>query len=1066
MPDEKRPRVVVVGSGFGGAVTACRLAQAGAEVTVLERGRRWGLGAHPFPRKFGDPWAWDPHRGPFEVHLHGDVRLVLVAGVGGGSLLYSNVHLRMPADGFDGWPDGWTREELDPYYALVETMLDVRPIDRRQPCGVPKRTDRLEEAAKYLERSDQYFRPPLAVNFGPAGEPARNRYGMCQEGCRHCGKCSVGCNYGAKNSLDKNYLPLAVRRGARIRADREVTGLSVVDDVYQVTSCNRVTGETEVDHADYLVLAAGALGTTSLLRTHGRRLGASSPRIGDRYSANGDAVRIATGTTWPWEPTRGPAITAGILCVEGAAADAPWFLVEDGGIPPLLSRDDVFRPSEDPGRRHFAPDEDLVKPDADDGLAPPEEEPDELPLLGLDHVAILLAMGRDSADGQIGWREDGHPDVEWPDPGPLLPTEEGVMDALATSLGGQQRGPDGVRVSVHSLGGAVMGDGPETGVVGSDGLVFGTKAVYVVDGAALPSATGVNPSHTIAAVAERNAERLARKITGDPRWQAPERNPTNGVPDPLPPAPAGGSAPLPSGDGPGHPRRRPVPDDPSRRPDPDPDTGVDPDPNPPRRSLLLAGGGLKVAFQAGVLQVLLSEAKLNFAHYDACSGGAFNLAMLCEGRTGLEVADAWRDTRPGEGASFSLLGLLRGRSLLTLDAYRYKVFRRWGLDWDRIRRSALDATFTAWDVTHQRRHEFRPAEMTEDALVACLSQPLWFPPVMVDGTLYTDAVFDTDANVQSAIDRKVREIWVIWTVSRRSQWLPGPIAQFFHALEQAANGSLDSELARIEWNNAEVKAGRWGLVGHCITIRKIEAEVPAHYLVLLGQDRLHRLVELGVRAGRKWCADNGYSRPVIVDRDRYYDDGVRLDFPDHLRGDLGGRPAALDLTLTIEDAGEFTATGLQRARMTGWVTSPLLLEGRAEVTDGYADILVDGGDTTRKRMHYVLPLRDRDGRPVTLIGTKRIESGQLRWLWAETTRMSLRLVDRPVDRADPEKAGATRARGLVRMRPRDVALQVLTVKGSSPDPTANLRAKARFGTMFVGHLWDAYARKLLSYAPF
>jgi predicted acylesterase/phospholipase RssA len=121
----------------------------------------------------------------------------------------------------------------------------------------------------------------------------------------------------------------------------------------------------------------------------------------------------------------------------------------------------------------------------------------------------------------------------------------------------------------------------------------------------------------------------------------------------------------------------------------------------PTRSLLLAGGGLKVAFQAGVLQVWLSEADLRFDHVDACSGGAFNLALLCDGRTGIEIADVWRRMRPLDEVSFSGKGLLHGDSLVTMDGYR-RVIRGWGLDWDRIRdASPVDATFTVHNRSPQ-----------------------------------------------------------------------------------------------------------------------------------------------------------------------------------------------------------------------------------------------------------------------------------------------------------------------------------------------------------------------------
>src|ERR1051326_1645290 len=138
-----------------------------------------------------------------------------------------------------------------------------------------------------------------------------------------------------------------------------------------------------------------------------------------------------------------------------------------------------------------------------------------------------------------------------------------------------------------------------------------------------------------------------------------------------------------------------------------------------KRSLILAGGGIKVAFQAGVMQVWLDEAGLTFDHVEGASGGLFNLAMLCQGMSGTEIADRWRATRPLAGLSINWRELLRplnAESLLTLDGYRRNIFPRWGLDWDTIRSSETDATFNVYNF---RRHELEvlpPRLMSEDLL--------------------------------------------------------------------------------------------------------------------------------------------------------------------------------------------------------------------------------------------------------------------------------------------------------------------------------------------------------------
>lgn len=1061
MGDASTTHVVVVGSGFGGSVAACRLAQAGCRVTVLERGRSWPPGS--FPRDLDDRWFWSRGHGLFDVRPDGDLSVVLAAGVGGGSLLYSNVHLRMPADAFADWPAGWSREELDPYYDLVAHMLDIEPIREDQPWGVPVRTTQFEEAVRTTGRQARGFRPPLAVNFGDPTRQRPNRFGKRQAGCRHCGKCSIGCNHAAKNTLDLTYLARAQQRGATVRPLCEAVELSARDGGgYRVVVDRHPEDddggtERETIDCDLLVLAAGALGTTELLLENAERLGAEdglSPRLGQRYSANGDLVSVALFTDAPFRPTRGPAITTAYLDGPDPEAGGRWFLVQDGGVPPFVAWRGLLQ-----GLLHPTVLDDWLRelpflPDESDPAMP--EEPAALierflSTPTIDNVAIFLAMGPDSADGVI--HADGDAvDIAWPVAAneALYRAQEEVMTSLAGRLGARSLAdlrtvlglPRRV-VSVHSLGGAVMGETREQGVVDVDGRVHGTAGVYVVDGAAIPTSTGVNPSHTIAAVAERNVERLVRRLRAESDWEAPERSQAEEFHDPLPwPAAPGGDVPGP---------------DPTKR-----------------RSLLLAGGGMKVAAQAGVLQVLLDEAGYRFDHVDACSGGAFNLAMMCQGRSGLGIADTWRQTRPLDGTSLvrDVLRLPWGRSLLTLDAYRQRIFPQWGLDWKAVRESPLDATFTVRNVTDQRREVFTPAQMSEDALVACLSQAVWFPPVTIDGKTYTDAVFDTDANVEAALQREPDEIWVIWTVSRRGDWMPGPIAQFFHALEEAANGRFEADRRLIEWSNAEVRAGRWGLYGKPIDLKVIEIEVPVHYLLLAGSDRLHRMVELGVRAARTWCDAHGIPRPKTHDSEHLYTNGVSLDFPDHLRGRLGNRPFDADLRLVVPDAGVFVTTGVQRAQLDGTVTSPLL-GGTVDVDDGYADVLVDqpvdqpspgGVDPTRKRMDYVIHLGGEDD-PRTLLGSKTVDSHDLLWLLEEVTTMGVRLVEGRFEAGDAVPESAVIAIGTLRMRSFDVLRQLFPhVRGGTLRERAG--SVARFGGMFVGHLWDAYLRKVLTYSPF
>ncbi|WP_433608111.1 GMC oxidoreductase [Dactylosporangium sp. CA-139114] len=529
-PADGAPRehfdTVVVGSGFGGAVAACRLAQAGVDVAVLERGRRWPAGS--FPRELSDPdqgWLWAHEQGLYDIRPYPHMLTVTAAGYGGGSLVYANVAMRAPAEVFtEHWPAPYRRDTLDPYYDLAADMLAIRPVPPDPRTGqLPPKTRLL--AAGGADHG--VFLPNLAVTFGPPGLPVRNRFGATQAGCVYCGECDIGCNVGAKNSLDLTYLSLAELHGATVSTRCEVVHLEhSPGGRYRIHLRDHGRRARRTITAERVVLAAGALGSTAILlrsRDQYRTLPDLPPMLGHGYSGNGDFLAFGHGTTVPVYPDRGPTITTARLVDAGPRADRPaWFLVEDGGYSAHLAR---LILALSPGRlaalglttvaralregRHPGP---VVAAAAREAT---------------DHTVVLLSMGRDHAEGRLSLR-GGHLHVDWDAAGDrLLYAAENDMAAdIARSLGGRLALPPtwrylGQPVSVHSLGGCRIGTGPHDGVVDVDGEVFGHPGLYVFDGAILPAATGANPSHTITAVAERCVEILIRRITGDAAWTAP-----------------------------------------------------------------------------------------------------------------------------------------------------------------------------------------------------------------------------------------------------------------------------------------------------------------------------------------------------------------------------------------------------------------------------------------------------------------------------------------------------------------------------------------------------------------
>lgn len=285
---------------------------------------------------------------------------------------------------------------------------------------------------------------------------------------------------------------------------------------------------------------------------------------------------------------------------------------------------------------------------------------------------------------------------------------------------------------------------------------------------------------------------------------------------------------------------------------------------PCKRALILAGGGLKVAFQAGVLQVWLDEARdggkpLEFMHADGASGGVFQLAMWCQGMSGHRIAENWRRTSPLHAAlELNCRGWLRGESLLAMRKFRTRVLRdTWGLDWRRIRASSRSATFNVFEVSRQRLLTLPPARMTEDLLVAATSLPGWYPPVTTQGATYIDGVFNTDANLEAAIAAGANELWVIWTVSAAGRWANGLVPEYFQVIEACANGALRRDLDRIARSNRAHAQGRPAQYPYPVRVVPLIQEVPLHYLLVFSRRSLRAAVDLGVRQARQWCRQRG-----------------------------------------------------------------------------------------------------------------------------------------------------------------------------------------------------------------
>jgi predicted patatin/cPLA2 family phospholipase len=286
-----------------------------------------------------------------------------------------------------------------------------------------------------------------------------------------------------------------------------------------------------------------------------------------------------------------------------------------------------------------------------------------------------------------------------------------------------------------------------------------------------------------------------------------------------------------------------------------------------KRSLVLGGGGAKIGWASGVLQVLLDEAGLKFDHIDATSGSVFNLAMLLSGRSATYIAEeAWGNLSPWEFVSlhpvWKYVTFWTLPSLLTQEAARTHIIPKWGIDIEKIRACRevgghpVVGTFNVCDFNAKEVRTFENSQMTLDRLLAIDAVPGVVPPVAADGTLYVDAMLLRDANLSEALARGADEIWLIWTVEEHSEWRGGWWHHIGHAFEICAVGNLKRELAAIEGMNARVAAGKGEPGDRHVTVHLLipPQRLPVDYLLFKNKQQMRPVIESGRVFARQFLA--------------------------------------------------------------------------------------------------------------------------------------------------------------------------------------------------------------------
>ncbi len=556
--------ILIVGSGYGGAVAASRLARTGQAVTVLERGQEIRPGQYPNDMKSGigefqttlsaDGKTYGKKYGLYDVRIADNVNVFVGCGLGGTSLINANVAIEPDADVFEAWPKPYCDRPdlLKEHFARAKQMLGSRPYPAERT--LPK-LDALKRVADGLHAP--FNRLDINVTF----EDGHNHAGEWQNACTDCGDCASGCNYGAKNTVLMNYLPDAQKAGAKLFVGADVQTIRRSGDQWSIVVKDVTDGETESRikvrtlTANVVILAAGTLGSTEiLLRSRCDSL-TFSDKLGDRFSTNGDiwafgynanmrdskkddrnpiysvgagSVDVSSALVPPcYQP--GPCITGMVDLRDPSKPLDKNIVIQEGVMPGALApiysmvypmiealNGDPFRFGDLRTRMQD------VKDLGETLIDNPKDFAQTVYSGPVSRTMPYLVMGHDTAAGALRMK-NGRVFVHWP--------EAGKDATFKHSSAALRKASDNIKAeylpmplwedafnnrvfAVHPLGGCPMGETAEDGAVNADLQVFDSTGglhpdLYVMDGAVIPAALGVNPHLTITALAERAVATLA-----------------------------------------------------------------------------------------------------------------------------------------------------------------------------------------------------------------------------------------------------------------------------------------------------------------------------------------------------------------------------------------------------------------------------------------------------------------------------------------------------------------------------------------------------------------------------
>lgn len=493
---------------------------------------------------------------------------------------------------------------------------------------------------------------------------------------------------------------------------------------------------------------------------------------------------------------------------------------------------------------------------------------------------------------------------------------------------------------------------------------------------------------------------------------------------------------------------------------------------PVRRALVLAGGGMRVAYQAGAVKALF-DAGLRFSHADGASGGTINLAALLSGESPDQLCERWRLLAPSGFAAFrptaEYLHMADMSALGSADGMINKVYPALGVAIDRIRAATgISASFNVCRFDDKTIVPLPQAEIDIARLVAAASLPIFLPAVRAGGSTWTDAVWIKDANLVACVERGARELWLVWCIGNTPVYRNGAFNQYVHMIEMSALGALNGELAAIADINRRIAAGETVLGHHepiVVHVVRPEAPLPLDPDFFRGRIDAATLIDMGYRDARRALC-SGQPAPLDPSATLMREPGVGVSFRETMAGPFslgasdphtGARstdaaPLRMHASIHIDDVAAFVADRRHRAGLTGHVDfNPWGVAMPAQ--SGVFGLFSPSGDERLCYMVYELGFRHA-GKDYYLAGKKYVRLGRPWRLWGETTTLHTTL--HLGDDASGEVVGA----GILHLGVADL-LRLLRSAHATNAPTlrAGAGAMRRFFTFFGSELVRNYLRR-------